>query len=54
MKEIKKLELTKKTIKTLGDSAMAELKGGKDPLETKIGGKCLTTPAPKTGFMSCA
>lgn len=52
MSEIKKLKLTKKTIQTLGNSQMSELKGG-DILNTKIGSKCLGTPKPSTGFQSC-
>lgn len=54
MKEVKKLVLTKKTVQTLENSSMSDLKGGNDPLKTKIGGKCLGTPKPSSGFMSCA
>lgn len=59
MKTLKKLELSKKTVKRLSNSAMASFKGGDlssspgSPLYTKIGGQCLGTPPPMSGKITC-
>lgn len=60
MKQVKKLELKRKTIETLGNSEMSNLRGGDmssgpgSPLYTAVGGRCLGTPKPTSGFASCA
>lgn len=59
MKQVKKLELKRKTVETLGKPEMSQMRGGcssTKPInpQTISGGTCFTTPPPQSGFMSCA
>ncbi|SEA48666.1 hypothetical protein SAMN05216331_16211 [Porphyromonadaceae bacterium KH3R12] len=54
MKQLKKLELKRKTVETLGKPGMSNLRGGGNP-STITGTTCdFNTPPPKSEFLSCA
>lgn len=57
MKQVKKLELKRKTVETLGKPGMSNLIGGgsKPKSPTSLSGTtCCYTPPPSSGFLSCA